>query len=379
MATKKTGTKTSSKNKKTSSKTTEKVLKAAKVAKKNPWMILTVLSVVAVLLICMYIFKPAQFKVLTNEVRTFVTQSISDMFSKQELNQTLTETPASSSDIPANGTGTSSSAKDVAPTEPENSHMFWGNPSGATNDVKNSENYLMTKGQYALSYNSTTCNPNWVMWHLGTSDLGAADRSNDFRADENLPSAFYAVVKADYQYTKYGFDRGHVCPSADRTASQTDNSATFYMTNMIPQSPDCNRVVWKDFEAYERNLVATGGKELYVVAGPYGVGGESAAGKFDYIVLTGKGSGHQITVPSYCWKIVLVIDEGDNDFNRVNKDSTVIALWMPNAQGIGKTGSWEQFLTSVDYIEEQTGYDFLACIPNEIEDVLEAKVYTVNK
>ncbi len=365
MATKKTVKKTTSQKK--GSKTGS--------AKKNPWAIVTIAAAIVLVLICMYIFKPAEFKILTNEVKTLVTQSIQDMLSQEE-EATVSETSTTQTTITGKAT---ENAPDVSPSEKENSHMFWGNPSNATTDANNATNYLMIKDQYALSYNSQTCNPNWVMWHLGTPDLGSADRSDDFRADENLPSAFYAVVKADYQYTKYGFDRGHVCPSADRTSSKENNSATFYMTNMIPQSPDCNRVVWKDFEAYERNLVANGDKELYVVAGPYGVGGESAAGKFDSIVLTGKGAGHEITVPAYCWKIVMILEEGDNDFSRVTKDTTVISLWMPNAQGIGKTGSWEQFLTSVDYIEEQTGYDFLACVPNEIEDVLESRVYTVSK
>ena len=48
---------------------------------------------------------------------------------------------------------------------------------------------------------------------------------------------------------------------------------------------------------------------------------------------------------------------------------------MPNKQGIHKTGSWDQYLVSVDEIEAKTGYDFLAYIPDEIENVLEAKVY----
>jgi len=88
----------------------------------------------------------------------------------------------------------------------------------------------------------------------------------------NLSSGFYAVKKSDYRFSIYGFDRGHVCPSADRTQNQDDNSATFLMTNMIPQSPNCNRNVWKNLESYERSL-AFSGKELYITAGAYGCAG----------------------------------------------------------------------------------------------------------
>ena len=269
---------------------------------------------------------------------------------------------------------------DTAPTKPENDSLFLGNPSNAVSDVANHNNYLIEKKQYTLSYNNSTLNPNWVAWHLGKENLGPADRSDDFRPDTDLPAEYYAVVKADYQYPKYGFDRGHVCPSADRTSTQEDNSATFYMTNMIPQSPDCNRIVWKDFEAYERSLVAHKGKELYIVAGPYGQGGQSGTGTWNTIDLVSKkGEGKQIVVPSHCWKIVLVLDEGKDDLNRINGDTEIIALMMPNAQGINKGGSWEQYLTTVDDIEAKTGFDFMSVIPNQYETLLESKTYQCAK
>ncbi len=378
-------------NKKNSSKTKAKSKNNSKKKKSS----ITWISVLAALLVFagyaayLYFARPADFSILKEKTVAFVSNTIDSVFNTEEeseteavasaeknANKSTEKKPAQTKNVAANA---KASAPDVKGNYPENSHLYFGNPSGAVADVSYVDNYLMEKKQYALSYNSLTCNPNWVMWHLGLSDIGDADRSNDFRPDEELPSEFYAVVKADYQYTKYGFDRGHVCPSADRTSSQTDNSATFYMTNMIPQAPDCNRVVWKDFEAYERSLVVEKGKELYVVAGPYGKGGQSAMGKFDSIVLVGKGTGHEITVPEYCWKIVVVMDEGENDLSRVTADTTVISLWMPNSQGIGKNGGWEQYLTCVDFIEEKTGYDFLAFIPNEIEDVLEAKIYSIEK
>lgn len=265
----------------------------------------------------------------------------------------------------------------AVPGGAENSALYFGNPSGAVADISVAANYLIEHPQYTMSYNAEKYIPNWVSWHLEVSDIGASERADDFRPDSSVPSGYYAVKKSDYQYTKYGFDRGHVCPSADRTATNENNSMTFLMTNMIPQSPDCNRVVWKDFEAYEREL-ARNGKEVYIVAGPDGVGGTSGTGTWESIdMLTGgKPNGKKITVPAYCWKIVLVLDEGEDDISRVTEDTTVIAVYMPNAMGIGKNGSWEQYLVSVDYIEEKTGYDFLAPIPDSIENVIEAKVYS---
>lgn len=255
---------------------------------------------------------------------------------------------------------------------PENSPLYFGNPSVFSSSAKSDEDFLLEKRGYTLSYNSVTMIPNWVMWHLSAGDEGELSRSDDFREDKELPVRFYRVKKSDYQFSKYGFDRGHLCPSADRTFSPELNSETFLMTNMIPQAPDVNRIVWKQLESHARKLVESG-KELYIAAGPYGRGGVSAKGNFTSIELSDPDL--KITVPEACWKIILVLDEGENDFQRVNIETEVIAVYMPNIQGLQKDGSWERFVTSVDFIEETTGLDFFSELPDEIEDFIEAKVY----
>lgn len=259
----------------------------------------------------------------------------------------------------------------------ENSPLFFGNPSDALSDEKLESNYLMQKSQYTLSYNKDLLIPNWVAWHLSSADInGPAERGDDFRPDEDLPSQWYGVKKSDYQYNKYGFDRGHVCPSADRTSTQEDNSMTFLMTNMVPQSPDNNRVIWMHFENYERKLVEQG-NELYIIAGPSGKGGTSGKGTFEEIPITLKnGDVLKMQVPAYTWKVLIAIPEGEDDLNRISEDTMVIAINVPNKMGMGKTGDWEQFITTIDEIENQTGYDFFELIPDTIEDILEKKVYS---
>ena len=171
---------------------------------------------------------------------------------------------------------------------------------------------------------------------------------------------------------KYGFDRGHVCPSADRTSSAKDNSETFLMTNMIPQSPNCNRNVWKNLEAYERSL-ALSGNELYIIAGPYGKGGTSDRGSFKSIKLK---NGQQIEVPSHCWKIIMILPEGKNDVSRVNEDTKVLAAFIPNDQECASK-TWDAYITNVDYIEEKTSYDFFAILEDSIEDAIEESKYAL--
>ena len=129
------------------------------------------------------------------------------------------------------------------------------------------------------------------------------------------------------------------------------------------------------FENYEREL-AKAGNELYIVAGPYGSGGTSSKGTFEQIPVTLKnGQTYNMNVPAYTWKVVLAIPQGEGDLSRVDESSVIIAINVPNKMGMQKTGDWEQFLCSVDEIEELTGYDFFELLPDDIENKLEAKVY----
>ena len=258
----------------------------------------------------------------------------------------------------------------------ENTPLFWGNPSDAVCEVSSAENYLMEKPQFTISYNNENLNPNWVAWHLSASDLGEADRSDSFRPDTELPEGWYAVRKNDYKFTYYGFDRGHICPSADRTATKEDNNMTFLMTNMVPQAPDNNRIVWVALEKFEREQVLQG-KEAYIFAGPFGRGGTGDKGYFEEIpVLLKNGTELSITVPSHTWKIILLMPEGENDFERVVSEGAyeVIAVNVPNEKGCAKNGSWQQYICSINDIEELTGYDFFELLPDEIEEQIESSV-----
>jgi len=255
----------------------------------------------------------------------------------------------------------------------ENTPLFFGNPSDSLSELESAENYLLEKKQFVVSYNAATLCPNWVGWHLSVSDLGDSGRSNKFVADSQLPDEFYGVTQSDYKFSMYGFDRGHICPSADRTATVEDNKVTFLMTNMVPQAPDNNRIVWVALESYEREL-ALAGNEVYIFAGPVGTGGIGQKGQFDYIpVQLDDGTNLMINVPAYTWKILLVLPEGDDDLNRIDENTTVIAVCVPNVQGCNKEGSWQQYKCSIDYIEELTGFDFWELLPDELEDKLEAK------
>src|SRR5205807_8272183 len=103
---------------------------------------------------------------------------------------------------------------------------------------------------------------------LRETDSGNAARG-PFSPDPLLPRSIAHVTSHDYDGS--GFDRGHMCPAKDRSASQADCDATFYLTNVVPQSPNSNQKAWERLESYCREL-ARQGYDLSIVSGPHGVG-----------------------------------------------------------------------------------------------------------
>lgn len=253
----------------------------------------------------------------------------------------------------------------VAQPSLDNSSLALGNPSGAVTDANSPNNYLLVKPQFTIGYDRDQGKPNWVSWHLDISDRGAADRQDDFRNDPALPTGWYQAQSNSYNGSVTGFDRGHNCPSADRTSSVENNSATFFMTNMMPQSSKNNQGPWADLEDYTRTFLP--GNEMYVVCGSYGKGGIGSTGVRYETLDNGR-----ITVPSDCWKVIVILPVGDNDAARVNANTRVIAVNMPNINDINP--NWGTYRTTVDAIEAATGYDLLSNLPVEVQNAIESKV-----
>lgn len=242
-----------------------------------------------------------------------------------------------------------------APIPGENPILL-GNPTNATTDVANENNYLMVKPQYTLAYNRSTATPRWVAWRLDSSWIGTTPRQDDYRPDPALPAGWYQVQDNDYSGS--GYDRGHMCPSGDRTNSVPNNSATFLMTNFVPQLSANNQGPWEELESYCRTLAAQG-NEIYIVTGPYGSIGTIAQGR--------------VTVPQYTWKVVLVIPNGTNDLARINKGTRAFGQIVPNFPPLNINAPWRQYRVTVDAVEQLTGYNFFSEIPINTQAIIERR------
>lgn len=229
-----------------------------------------------------------------------------------------------------------------------------GNPSGATANTADENNYLMVKPQYTLSYNRSKATANWVAWKVSGYWIGTTPRQDNFRPDSTLPAGWYQVTDNDYSGS--GYDRGHICPSGDRTRTVEDNSATFLMTNMMPQLGTNNQQSWAQFEDYTRTL-AEAGNEVYVISGPTGNIGTIAGGK--------------VVVPAYTWKVILVLPEGSNDLQRISRNTRAFGIVVPNQGALVST--WRTYRVTVDAVEDLTGHDFFSLVPKNTQAIIERR------
>lgn len=227
---------------------------------------------------------------------------------------------------------------------------------GIPRDADSTDDYIIKREQYALSYNKNKNVANWVAWELNKEWFGSVPRyKSKFITDKTLPPSFYKVTHTDY--TNSGYDRGHMVRSEERTNSAENNKSTFILSNIIPQTPDLNQGVWLNFEYFCESLCKKSDKELFIIAG----------GVFHSDSFIGNG----VAVPDSCFKIVVVLDKGKG-VNSINTKTIIYAVMMPNSKGIRKD-KWEKYKTTIDRIELSTGYDFLTAIPKNIQKIIEAK------
>ncbi|HZR08209.1 MAG TPA: DNA/RNA non-specific endonuclease [Myxococcales bacterium] len=222
--------------------------------------------------------------------------------------------------------------------------------------------YLSVKPQYVVSYDGGRRVPAWVSWELNAGWLGPVPRQDDFRADDTLPPDVPQAQLADYAGS--GWDRGHLCPSEDRTATIGDNRSTFYLTNMVPQADNVNGGPWARLESYLRGL-ASGGKELSVVAGGIFAGTPRTIGA------------DAVAVPAATFKVAVVLDGPGQGIADVTAQTRVIAVVMPNDPLVLRTADWRAFRVRPREVESLSGLRLFPDLPHELRDLLFEQVDSI--
>ena len=214
--------------------------------------------------------------------------------------------------------------------------------------LQNTNEILLVREGYTVSYNKERKIPNWVAWHLTAAHTKGGNYRDgmDFYEDMEVPSP--RATAEDYHRSKY--DRGHMCPSGDNKWSEKAQKQTFLYSNMCPQNHELNKGDWNDLEIQCRYWAKQMG-DIYIVTGPVFYNG----------VKHTIGS-HKVAVPDAFFKVLL-------DDNRKTK---AIGFIYPNKPG---HKDMNEYVVSVDEVERITGMDFFSMLDDRVEDNVEAASY----
>lgn len=216
------------------------------------------------------------------------------------------------------------------------------------NDVTNESGL-----NYALEWDSDIRAQRWSCYQMYGSLLDA----NTSRSASSYPNDLWLEDDEQFEndpYSGSGYDHGHICPSADRLASDESNLQTFYMTNMQPQTHTFNAGIWKRMEEQVRKW-AENYDTLYIAKG-------ATIDNKEYIQKYIVNEKDSIPVPKYFYMAMLG-RKGDN--------FTSIAFWVEHRDDITKKTPLSDFVVNIRELEEKTNIDFFHNLPDDIETAVE--------
>ncbi|GAB3181985.1 DNA/RNA non-specific endonuclease [Telluribacter humicola] len=200
---------------------------------------------------------------------------------------------------------------------------------------------------YSLKYVERYEQAAWVAYELpGSQVKGDQERESSFYDDPSVKSG--SAVHADY--TRSGYDRGHLAPAADFKNNRVMMKESFYMSNISPQAPDFNRGIWSDLEQLVR-VWAIRYRKVFVVTGPVLKPGLPTIGRLN-----------KVAVPDQYYKVILTATP--------QGEVKGIAFLMRNE---GSQQPLSSFVVPIDKVEQVTGIDFFPRLPDPIEDQVEAQ------
>lgn len=203
---------------------------------------------------------------------------------------------------------------------------------------------LIVHRAYSLAYCEAYEQAHWVAYLLTREyATSVVDREDCFRPDSAVSTG--SATPDDYAYS--GYDIGHMAPAADMEWDYEVMRESFLMSNMSPQRNDFNAGLWCNMEKQVRYW-AKCYDSLYVVTGPVLKSGLPVIGA------------NEVAVPEMFYKIVLDLRRGQG-----------LAFLTPHQQSDAHPRT---FVTTIDEVEQITGQDFFAGLPDSIQSRLESSV-----
>ena len=241
-------------------------------------------------------------------------------------------------------------AQNVYPSDKRLEHSLLELPA-----VSNGEDIIVHEG-FTVGYDSGTLLPDWVAYELTESEVdGTVPRSDNFGMDPDYGFKRRQAMREDY--SRSGWDKGHMAPAADMKWSAKAMTESFYLTNICPQNHTLNEDSWLVLEKKARAVAKKYGR-VWIICGPvitdnrYGTIGE-----------------REVCIPDAFFKAFLVQDGGGYH--------SIAFLYANEA----RHQTMKETAMTVNQLEELIGKD-LYCnlsrgIQESVEEELDFKIWSI--
>ncbi len=230
-------------------------------------------------------------------------------------------------------------------------------------DLATASEYTFRAGDernYTAFYDSDTYSSLWIAYPLAKGHSGSLSRPGSWYFAPGIDQSLQ-VDLTSHSYDD-NYSRGHQIPNGDRNGNSTMQNQTFYVINSVPQIQDgFNGGIWNALEDQIRGAVPSN-DSLYVATGPVY---RTVGGSETISYTSAKDDTKDLPVANYFFKVVLKVKRSGNQIT----DAKTVGFWFEHKVYSGN--DYEACAVTVDSIEQLTGYDFFANLPDDIEAIAE--------
>lgn len=223
--------------------------------------------------------------------------------------------------------------------------------------------YAGNSRNYTHLYDKNTFASLWTAYPLYAATTGGK-RSESWASNPKIPVSDQINIWGGSYGVNYGstiYARGHQIPDADRSNNSTMQAQTYYATNLVPQIQDnFNGGIWMNLESALRSAIPAS-DTLYVVTG---VTFKTVGGNENVTYIQPKHDSKKCPVPNYFWKVVMKVKRSAG----VVTSASAVGFWFEHKQ---YSDSYTNYAVSVDRVEQLTGFDFFANLPDGVEATAE--------
>lgn len=258
-----------------------------------------------------------------------------------------------------------------------NTSAMAGTTTSSLGDLYQVTHYANMKGSrarnYTMLYDPEMYASYWVAYPLCKAHLGSG-RDEDWGFDPVVPKAKQTTVEKGYgvnapstRYSNQHYARGHQLPNADRNGVDEMMAQTYFSTNMTPQlQHGFNGGVWANLETAVRSVIENNADTVYVVTG---AAFRKRGGNETITTITSTRDGKVLPVPNYYWKVLLRVKWNGNAVS----NASGVAFWLEHRDTYDNGGTnYLPYVTTVDQVEEWTGFDFFANISEGLQAAAES-------